>query len=262
MTIETATHWFRHERLDDRTTLIDEPHVHPLLRANMFLIEGSERDMILDTGMGLAPLRPYLDTLRNDLVKPIVCVSSHTHVDHVGGAWEFGERLVHAIEAEDLAKPPPAGILAESYSAETRQMFAEAGYPELSGLLIDALPYDGYDAQEFAIRPAPATGVLQEGDRIDLGDIELSVLHLPGHAPGQIGLFREDTAELFAADAIYDGPLICKGGGTSIPDYRKTFDKLQALPVRRIHGGHDPSFDRGRMMEIIADYRARWDQEA
>ena len=47
--------WFRATRLDADTTLIIEPHIHVLEQANMFLVEGSDRDMILDTGMGVIP---------------------------------------------------------------------------------------------------------------------------------------------------------------------------------------------------------------
>jgi glyoxylase-like metal-dependent hydrolase (beta-lactamase superfamily II) len=66
--------------------------VHPLFQANMYLVEGTDRDMILDTGMGVAPLRPFLDRLRADRGKPLVCVSSPAHVDHIGGAHQFDDR--------------------------------------------------------------------------------------------------------------------------------------------------------------------------
>ena len=44
----------------------------------------------------------------------------------------------------------------------------------------------------------------------------------------------------------------------SVDAYRKTFDLLKSLPVTTVHGGHDPSFDRARMLEIIAHYEALW----
>jgi glyoxylase-like metal-dependent hydrolase (beta-lactamase superfamily II) len=72
-------------------------------------------------------------------------------------------------------------------------------------------------------------------------------------------LFERDTGVLFAADAIYDGPLIYEGPGMSLSDYRATFDLLKTLPVTVVHGGHDPSFDRLRMLEIIAAYELKWD---
>lgn len=81
----------------------------------------------------------------------------------------------------------------------------------------------------------------------------------PGHSPGGISLFERKTGILFAADAIYDGPLFNEGPGMSVADYRKTFDLLKSLPIETVHGGHDPSFGRIRMLEIIAHYEAIWD---
>jgi glyoxylase-like metal-dependent hydrolase (beta-lactamase superfamily II) len=221
----SAESWYEAKRIDADTILILEPHVHVLEQANMWLVEGRERDMILDTGMGVVPLRPFLDGLRRDPDKPIVCVCSHTHIDHIGAAHD-------------------------------------AGYPPIGEMLIEALPHEGYDPESYRLQGAPATGLLQEGDTLDLGGHLYEVLHLPGHSPGGIGLFERGTGVLFAADAIYDGPLIYDGPGMSVAAYRETFSKLRTLPVTTIHGGHDPSFDRDRMLAIIAAYEARWDAEA
>ena len=84
------------------------------------------------------------------------------------------------------------------------------------------------------------------------------MLHLPGHSPGGIGLFERKSGILFAADAIYDGPLIYKGPGMDVDAYRQTFALLRGLPVTTVHGGHDPSFDRARMIEIIDRYETLW----
>lgn len=257
--IEIATPWFEARRLSSRVTQIDEPHVHLLFRANMFLIEGDASDLILDTGMGIAPLRPFVDALRRDPDKPIICVSSHCHVDHIGGAHEFETRLVHPAEAAEQAAPRPVSLDADTYPDALRRMFVEAGYPDLEGLMIDALPHAGYDPGAYALTPAPATRLIEAGDTIDLGGIVFEVVHLPGHSPGGIGLFDRAERALFAGDAIYDGPLIWQGAGMSVSDYRATFDTLEALPVETIHGGHDPCFGRARMLEIIAEYRRIWD---
>ena len=44
----------------------------------------------------------------------------------------------------------------------------------------------------------------------------------------------------------------------SIPAYIETFEKLKALDVSIVHGGHDPSFGPARMLEIIAHYEGIW----
>ncbi len=259
MTLPVADAWYQATRVDDATTLIIEPHIHVLEQANMWLVEGRDRDMILDTGMGVVPLRPFIDSLRRDPEKPIICVSSHTHIDHIGAVHEFDTRLVHPLEADEMAAPSGLRTLFRRDMPEALlQTFLDAGYPPIGELLIEALPHAGYDPASYLLQGAPATGLLEEGDSVDLGDRRYAVLHLPGHSPGGIGLFETETGTLFAADAIYDGPLIYAGPGMSIEAYRQTFDKLRALPVSLVHGGHDPSFDRGRMLEIIDHYEGVW----
>ncbi|MEM6547815.1 MAG: MBL fold metallo-hydrolase [Pseudomonadota bacterium] len=259
MSMPVADPWFEAERLSPSVTLIREPHVHLLLQANMFLVEGAERDIVIDAGMGIAPLKPFVEGLRSDPSKPLTCVLTHTHIDHMGGAHEFAERLVHPVEAEELAAPSGMNtLLAEEVSESARQMFLDAGYPPLDPVMISALPEPDYDPADYGLVGAPATGLLSHGDRVELGDRAFEVLHLPGHSPGQIGLWDAAVGELFAGDAIYDGPLIYQGEGCSVPDYVETLKILRALPVRVVHGGHDPSFGPDRMQAIIAEYLTRW----
>jgi glyoxylase-like metal-dependent hydrolase (beta-lactamase superfamily II) len=262
MTLPVADTWFTATRIDDDTTLILEPQIHVLEQANLWLVEGRDRDMIIDTGMGVVPIRPFLDTLRRDPAKPIVCVSSHTHIDHIGGVHEFETRLVHPAEADQMAKPSGLNSLFKRDMPEALlQLFLDAGYPPIGEMLIEALPYAGYDPESYRLQGAPATGLLEEGDTLDLGGHVYEIWHLPGHSPGGIGLFERETGVLFAADAIYDGPLIYSGPGMSVPAYRETFAKLRALPVTVVHGGHDPSFGPDRMIEIIDAYESRWAAE-
>ena len=261
MPLPIAETWYKATRIDHDTTLIVEPHIHVLEQANMWLVEGRDRDMILDTGMGVVPLRPFLDTLRRDPAKPIVCVSSHTHIDHIGAVHEFETRLVHPLEAAETASPSGLRSLFRRDIPETLlQSFLEAGYPPIGELLIEALPFEGYDPAGYRLRGAEATGLLEDGDIVDLGDHRYEVLHLPGHSPGGIGLFERATGILFSADAIYDGPLIYDGPGMSVQAYRETFARLRDLPVATLHGGHDPSFDHARMLEIIESYEVRWSE--
>ncbi|MEM1387185.1 MAG: MBL fold metallo-hydrolase [Pseudomonadota bacterium] len=260
MTLPIADDWFEAKTIDADTTLIIEPHIHVLEQANMFLVEGSDRDMIFDTGMGVIPFKPFLDSLRRDPDKEIICVSSHTHIDHIGAVHEFETRLVHPAEATEMANPSGlTSLFRRDMPDALLQTFLDAGYPPIGETLIEALPFEGYDPESYRLKGARATGLLNHGDTVDLGNHVYEVLHLPGHSPGGIGLFEAETGILFAADAIYDGPLIYEGPGMSVEAYRTTFDLLVSLPVITVHGGHDPSFDRARMLEIIAKYRAIWD---
>ncbi len=250
--------WYRSERLDDRIWLITEPRVHPIFSANMHLVLGRDADLLIDSGMGVAPLRPIVEALRPDGDKPLICLSTHTHVDHIGAVHEFDTRLVHPIEAAAMETPAPYYLRTETIGDGFRRLFLEAGYPPLWPLLIDAVPSADYDIDSYVLRGAVPTGMIADGDTVDLGDWQAEVLHLPGHSAGQVGLFHHETGMLFGADAIYDGPLIYQGPGMSVEDYAATLRRIADLPVRIVHGGHDPSFGKARLDEIVGEYLARW----
>ncbi|MFW5655074.1 MAG: MBL fold metallo-hydrolase [Roseicyclus sp.] len=259
MTLPVADPWYGAERLSERMWKLSEPHVHPVFNANIFLVLGRDRDLVIDSGMGIAPLRPVIDGLRPDADKPLILFTTHAHVDHIGAAAEFETRLAHALEAGGMAAPTPCTLDSADIEPRFRTLFAEAGYPPLWPLLVDAVPREGYDLAAYALRPAPPTQLLGDGDRVDLGDWSAEVLHLPGHAPGQIGLWHAESGTLFGADAIYDGPLIFDGPGMSVTDYAATLRRIAALPVRVVHGGHDPSFGPARLREIVTRYLSLWD---
>ena len=95
-----------------------------------------------------------------------------------------------------------------------------------------------------------------DGDVVDTGDRAFVVLHLPGHTPGSIGLWDEVSGTLFSGDAIYDGPLYDFLPESSIEEYVETVRKLRDLPVSVVHGGHNESFGRGRLIEVANEYLA------
>lgn len=258
MTYPIASPWYGTLQIDARIWCLTEPHVHPIFSANIFLVLGSEADMVVDSGMGIAPLRPVVDALRPDPAKPLILFTTHCHVDHIGAAHEFDIRLVHPLEAEDLAQPAPYSLDTTGISDKFRTLFLDAGYPPLWPHLVDALPHAGYDPAAYTLKGAPATRTVEDGDTVDLGDWQAEVLHLPGHSPGQVGLWHGNSGTLFGADAIYDGPLIYDGPGMDVAAYAATLRRIRALPVQRVLGGHDPVFGQDRCHQIVDHYLTLW----
>jgi glyoxylase-like metal-dependent hydrolase (beta-lactamase superfamily II) len=103
----------------------------------------------------------------------------------------------------------------------------------------------------------PLTGTLSEGDRIDLGDRSFTVLHLPGHSPGGIGLLDERDGLFLSGDAIYDDDILDDLPGASVFDYRVTMERLRRLDCRLAIGGHGPEMTRPRMVTIAEAYLSR-----
>src|SRR5258708_32605679 len=100
------------------------------------------------------------------------------------------------------------------------------------------------------------TRVLDDGDIVDHGDRAFEVMHLPGHSPDSIGLWNATSATLFSGDAVYDGPLLDGGSDSDVSAYVATMERLREMPVAVVHGGHEPSFGRQRLVELCDAYIA------
>ncbi|MEM9813318.1 MAG: MBL fold metallo-hydrolase [Pseudomonadota bacterium] len=253
--LPVADPWYETQQLAPRIWCVTEPHVHPIFAANIFLVTGEDRDLVIDSGMGVAPLRPVIDGLR-DPAKPLVLLSTHTHVDHIGAAHEFEERWVHPIEAEGLRTPDPWTLNAADIGPHLVALFEEVGFPPLWDLLIDAVPHVGYRPEGYRLTPAPATRLVEDGDDVELGGWTGQILHLPGHSPGQVGLWHGESGTLFGADAVYDGPLLW--AAPDVEAYAETLRRLAALPVQTVYGGHDGAFGPARLNQMVAHYLELW----
>ncbi|MEE8454856.1 MAG: MBL fold metallo-hydrolase [Limibaculum sp.] len=225
--------WYTTAQKGDDVTLIAEPFIHEFYRCNMWHVRGRDRDMLVDSGMGVVPLREWVPLVTG---RPLTAVASHTHFDHIGCHHEFADRVVHRAEAEILADPSNAATLADPYVTDE---------------IFDRLPPTPYQSTTYRLRAAPATRLVEDGDVIDLGDRNFEVIHTPGHSPGGIALWEAATGILFSGDIVYDGPLIEDIYHSNASDYYRSMVRLYDLPVRVVHGGHFPSYDRVRHRQII-----------
>lgn len=251
MTLQIADRWFEIRRFDDDITLLWEPHVVPLLRCNIWLVRGRDRDLIIDTGMGVVSLKEIVRTLTD---RPLTAIATHVHLDHIGSHHEFDDCLIHPLEADGLRTADGNWTLADdSFNPNDLSNLVIPGY-EVSGPMLTALPRAGYDIGSYKVLPARVTRTVDEGDRVDIGDRSFEVLHLPGHSPGGIGLWEHKTGVLFSGDALYDGPLLDGLHHSNIPNYVRTMKRLRDFPARVVHAGHNDSFGRDRLRKIADDY--------
>jgi glyoxylase-like metal-dependent hydrolase (beta-lactamase superfamily II) len=242
--------WFAHTRIDDAITLLAEHQADPGARCNIWHVRGRDRDLVVDTGLGIVSLRAEIEAMVDH---PVVAVATHGHFDHIGGLYEFDERAGHAADISAGLALTRAPLTADGFPDDIRRVLTDAGYP-VPDVLLTALPYPGFDPAAFRQRPPTLTWTLDEGDVIDLGDRAFEVLHLPGHSPGSIGLWEMGKGVLFSGDAIYDGGLLDEFPGADIGQYIATMHRLRALPVTVVHGGHEPSFGRVRLVELVDNY--------
>ena len=246
--------WFAVTQLSPDLFRITEPGCHRWVRANCFLILGGNRDILVDSGMGVAALRPVLDRLST---RPRLVFATHAHVDHVGSHSEFAdcEILVHPAEADDLARPGRQGLRFPKRSREELAELRKSGF-EPSAFMLEAVPFAGYDLDAYRRAAVKPTRLVSENDIVETGDREFEVLHLPGHSPGSIALWERSSGSLFSGDAIYDGVIVDNLPGSDVEVYRATMKRLAELPVAQVFGGHNAPMRRAQMLDAIERYLA------
>lgn len=208
--------WFTIDQVDDSTYIIseyrhwEETHCHLLI--------GSERALLIDTGLGVCNIYEQVRRLTD---KPVTAVATHIHWDHIGGHKYFPEFYAHEAELDWLNGRFPLPLQA------VKNMVADRCE------LPENFCFDGY-----AIFQGKPGRLLDDGDTIDLGGRTIQVLHTPGHSPGHLCLWEDEKGYLYSGDLVYEGTLFANYPSTDPQSYLTSLEKIALLPVKQIFPGH------------------------
>ena len=124
-------------------------------------------------------------------------VNTHSHVDHIMGNAEMVKQsgakvIIHAEDAAALVQTP-------SYLLE---MFGATASP-------------------------PADIVVKEGDAIEVGNVNVKVIHTPGHSPGGMSLYADGM--VFTGDTLFVGSV----GRTDFPG--SSWDVLETSIRKKLY---------------------------
>ena len=212
---------------------LHETHVDPYVVGDAWLVRGSKMNLVVDTCSGIVPLAPVVEAISD---RPVLAVALNQSYDHAGGWSGFDDRACHPLDAEGLRDP----------SAD-----ADGVFDYLEEASLTALPWHGYRIRDYRVVGAEPTRLVREGERIDLGDRNLEVMHVPGRGAGGIALWEAETGSLFTSDMLYDGEHGLAWPPRDPVAYATSLRRFRSLPVNVVHGGHYGSFNRARMLELI-----------
>jgi glyoxylase-like metal-dependent hydrolase (beta-lactamase superfamily II) len=186
------------------------PFISHGISANAYLIRG-EKTVLIDAGLDPDVLRiSKIDTL----------INTHCHLDHIGLNKKIQEKTGCGI-----------------WMGEEEAEFFETERRVASAADLFQLDYD----LDFKISKG-----LKDGDVVDLGKTRLRVIHTPGHTPGGICLYDEDSKALFSGDTIFAegfGRYDLFGGDET--RLRNSIKKLSKLEIRELYPGHGPPLKSG-----------------
>ena len=180
-------HWFRVKACPGQITRINEKYIHPYWAGTIWLVYGSERGLVVDTGTGIVPPGPFIEGISK---KPLMAVALCDFYDHAGGLYSFDHRACHLLEADAIAAPG-GGRVGQDTAESIRNCIRR-----LAGL----------DLPRYEMTGTNPTRLVEDGDIIDLGNRKLEVLHIPGRTPGSIALWEPGTGFLFGGESLFVDP--------------------------------------------------------
>jgi len=196
--------------------------------ASIFVLVGSDKALLIDSGMGIGNLREAVERITD---KPVINVISHAHVDHIQNSHQWGECYVNEKDwpmfIDDVER--------RKYDADLiskRQKGIYACDPER-----DITPW----TCEPVLHP------LNDGQEFDLGGGRVvKAYSVPGHSAGQMMFLDESSRTLFVGDALNNNLGVAgtmdpsKENYVGIENVLKGLEKMESLKDKYdgIYNGH------------------------
>jgi glyoxylase-like metal-dependent hydrolase (beta-lactamase superfamily II) len=233
----------------------------PLKYLNSYLIKGDGRFLIIDTGLNREECRSEmfssLEKLGVDLNKTDFFIT-HMHSDHLGLLTSlvndttkvyFNREEVNMVNSDALKRQIDMFYLANGFPVEEYEKSLENHPGRLYGLQRHI---------DFSI--------LDEGDKLEIGDYSFACIKTPGHSAGHMCLYEAGKKILVCGDHIlFDitpnityWPVM----GNSLKSYLTSLEKVYPLDVKLVLPGHRRLLNdhRKRIRELQQHHRDRLDE--
>lgn len=240
------------EKINDRITRIRVPLAgNPLRELNAYFVRGRDRDLLIDTGFRTEDCRrALLEGLAEAGWKPerTDLILTHLHSDHTGLAADvmsetsrifLSRRDLEYMNQYNAGKPQP--LVADRFIRE--------GFPEN---LVEENMRNNPAMKSRCRRTDERFHPLDNGDVIDLGDVQLQMVLTPGHTPGNSMFWMEEDGIMFTGDHILftiTPNITCwHGVSDSLGDYLESLVRVRNYPVKLALPGHR---ERGNYQDRI-----------
>lgn len=184
-----------------------------------FLVEGSDRALLIDTGLGYGDLSAYVKTL-TDL--PVTVFLTHGHLDHAGGLIGFDDIHLHHGDWTLIEN--------DSLDARYNYTLGNAGGMEIKKE--DFQP--GYKGELVDVKP---------GEKFDLGGVTVTALPLKGHTDGMMAAYIEPQKSLILGDGLNSATFFFTGSAT-VSEYKEQLLELAKLEdeVQTVYYSHPHNY--------------------
>ena len=204
----TSEPWFEVYAIRPSVFAIYEPY--QFQEVISYLIVGSEKSLLIDTGMGIGNMAKVVNELSS---RPLLVINTHTHFDHIGDNWRFEQSLL-GVRCEFSAK---------DYDELTSDAQADA---QDGSIRLEHAPND-FNRETYRIKPYCISKYISDGEVLNLGgDRKIIIYFTPGHTPDSLCLLDVQERLLFVGDTFYRGPVYLLRPETNLDDYMKSLERL------------------------------------
>lgn len=215
--------FYRSEKVNETITAI-----RSLTGEIMYLIQGEERAVLVDTCLGVGHLREFVEKLTD---KPLTVILTHGHIDHAMGAPDFDCVYMNPADRE---------VYEEMSDIEERKGYIAANN---RGELPDFTP-DDY------VAPFPVKFLeLKDGDVFDLGGVHLDIFSLPGHTNGSMVVLVREEKILILGDACNTATFLFDKNSLTVEEYKENLISVDS----RLEGAYERVFLCHHDMETSPD---------
>lgn len=195
---------------------------------NIYLIDGGNEYALVDAGMGsiLGDTELILENIKNAGIDPGqigTLLLTHYHGDHAGGAADLHDRLGFEAHASVLC----ADVM-------------NRGDTELNA--VDYSKSIGGLSADYQFRALPCVGDLVDGQKFQVGRLQVTVFETPGHCAGHLSFLVEggERSYLIGGDLVFYGGKIVNQyiWDNSIQDYGKSMMRMAGVEFDALLPGH------------------------
>ena len=227
-----ADKWFDIRPYQNGVTKISEKHIDPYWSGNIWVIQGSEASLVVDTGTGIVSPIPTLSSITDT---PLTAVASCYYYDHAGGLNYFERRYSHSLDARAISDP------SNDMGASHFNKYAE----------VTALPDKEFQLGAYQPNSANPIATVEDGYKFELGSRSIEVIHVPGRTPGSLVFWEEKTGYLFGGETLFVDPYQNNFPPQDVNSYEACIRRLSQLSVSTIFGGHFEPFSKNELKELV-----------
>ena len=218
--------YYKAEKINEHMTAI-----RSMTGEIMYLVEGEEKAVLIDTCLGVGHLRKFVESLTE---KQITVLLTHGHVDHALGAPEFDEVYMNPADNKVYESMSPL---------EERIGYIKAN---LGGQLPEF-------AEDDYVRPAPADfKELKDGQIFDLGEVHIEVYALPGHTHGTMVMLIPEENALILGDACNNATFLFDENSLPVNEYKENLIRVK----EKLEGRYETTYLCHHVMTASKDMLA------